>query len=56
MSVNNTESDDSPGLAGRPVVEGPVGDDEEANTSQGPEQPEGRLSASWGNIMGHRGV
>lgn len=47
MSVNNTEDDNSPGLAGRPVVEGPAGDEEEANTTQGPEQPGGRLSGSW---------
>jgi hypothetical protein len=29
------------------VVEGPAGDEEEANTTQGPEQPGGRLSGSW---------
>lgn len=52
MSVNKTEGDNSPGLAKRPVVEGSAGDGEEANTTQGPEQPGGKLSASWGNIMG----
>ncbi|XP_006503064.1 sodium/glucose cotransporter 4 isoform X2 [Mus musculus] len=50
VSVNNTEDDNSPGLAGRPVVEGPAGDEEEANTTQGPEQP-GALHRSWGKWL-----
>ncbi|EDL30682.1 solute carrier family 5 (sodium/glucose cotransporter), member 9, isoform CRA_a [Mus musculus] len=50
VSVNNTESDNSPGLAGRPVVESPAGDEEEANTTQGPEQP-GALHRSWGKWL-----
>ncbi|XP_032756244.1 sodium/glucose cotransporter 4 [Rattus rattus] len=50
VSVNNTESDNSPALAGRPVLEGPAGDEEEANTTPEPEQPEA-LHRSWGKWL-----
>ncbi|XP_052031571.1 sodium/glucose cotransporter 4 [Apodemus sylvaticus] len=49
-SVNKTEGDNCPGLAGRPVLEGPAGDGEEANTTHGPEQP-GALHRSWGKWL-----
>ncbi|GAB1288744.1 Sodium/glucose cotransporter 4 [Apodemus speciosus] len=47
LNVNKTEGDSSPGLAERPVVEGPAGDGEEANTTHRPEQPGG----SWGKWL-----
>lgn len=50
VSVNNTESDNSPALAGRPVMEGTAGDEEEANTTSEPEQPE-VLHRSWGKWL-----
>ncbi|XP_031232707.1 sodium/glucose cotransporter 4 isoform X2 [Mastomys coucha] len=50
VSVNKSGGDSSPERSGRPVVEGPAGDGEEANTTQEPEQP-GALHRSWGKWL-----
>lgn len=49
-SVNETEGENTPGLAERPAVEGPARDGEGTNTTQGPEQP-GALHRSWGKWL-----
>nr|XP_015851993.1 sodium/glucose cotransporter 4 [Peromyscus maniculatus bairdii]XP_042128603.1 sodium/glucose cotransporter 4 [Peromyscus maniculatus bairdii] len=49
-SVNETEGENTPGLAERPAVEGPARDGEGTNTIQGPEQP-GALHRSWGKWL-----
>ncbi|XP_051027096.1 sodium/glucose cotransporter 4 [Acomys russatus] len=50
VSVNEAEGDSTPGLAGKSAMEGPAGDEEEANTTQGSEQP-GALHRSWGKWL-----
>ncbi|XP_021485047.1 sodium/glucose cotransporter 4 [Meriones unguiculatus] len=50
VSVNETEGDNTPGLAGRPAVEGPAGHGKEAVTTQDPEQT-GALHRSWGKWL-----
>lgn len=56
VSVNEAEGDNTAELAGRSAVEGPAGDEEEANTTQGSEQPGGRLRARQDDNMGNKGA
>lgn len=49
MSRNETEWENTPGLAERPDAEGPAGDGEEANSIQASDQSRG----SWGHMLGH---
>lgn len=54
MSGNETEWEDTPGLAERPDAEGPAGDGEEANSTQVSDQSRGRWGACWGAC--HKGT
>lgn len=45
------EGENTPGLVGRPDVEDSVGDEEEVNPTQGPEEPRGRLGACGKGAM-----
>ncbi|CAH6790669.1 sodium/glucose cotransporter 4 [Phodopus roborovskii] len=49
-SGNEMEGEITSGLAGRPAVEGPAGDGEEANPIQAPEKP-GARHRSWGKWL-----
>lgn len=48
MSRNETEWENTPGLAERPDAEGPAGDGEEANSIQASDPSRGRWGTCWG--------
>ncbi|XP_035317149.1 sodium/glucose cotransporter 4 [Cricetulus griseus] len=50
VSGNEMEGENTPGLVGRPDVEDSVGDEEEVNPTQGPEEPRAQ-HRSWGKWL-----